>query len=186
MWCKKLTMQDARKDCNPWSRTLGSRQFGNSWCMTWTQMCGLTVVFEGSDSLAELQRVQRLLHWRCGCLRGCRIIKSSLFNLHQLWNKNDRYCSCRLFHVASSLILESLRNSVFRNGRNNFASPRVWLLVFTTKKFLIHKRVKKQALQYLCNSISLLTNKKVKVFNGLSYSTSKKNSETRGSTTTHP
>jgi len=81
--------------------------------MTCTQTCGLTVVFEGSDSLAELQRVQRLLHWRCCCLRGCRIIKSSLFNLHWPWNlnlhfspvcgKNDWYCSCRLFHVASSL-----------------------------------------------------------------------------------
>jgi len=47
---------------------------------TLTQMSGLTLVSEGSDSLAELQRAQRLLHWRC-YRRGCRTIKSSLFNL---------------------------------------------------------------------------------------------------------
>ena len=50
-------------------------------------MCGLTVVFEGSDSLAELQRVQRLLPLRCYYMKGCRIIKESskdVFNLHEL------------------------------------------------------------------------------------------------------
>ena len=141
---------------------------------SWTQMCGLTVVFEGSDSLAELQRVQRLLRWRCCCLRGCRIIKSSLFNLHRPWNlnphfppawgKNDRYCSCRLFHVASLLILESLRNSAFGNDRNNFASPQVWLLVFTT--MLLHRYCRACFFTHLwikkILNFSLLTNKKVK------------------------
>jgi len=46
------------------------------------EMSGLTLVSEGSDLLAEPQRVQRLLHWRCYFLRGCRMIKSSLFNIH--------------------------------------------------------------------------------------------------------
>jgi len=41
-------------------------------------MSGLTLVSEDFGSLAELQRVQRLLHWR-RFLRGCRMIKSSLF-----------------------------------------------------------------------------------------------------------
>jgi len=38
-------------------------------------MFELTLVSEGYGSLAELQRVQRLLHWRFCFLRGCRMTK---------------------------------------------------------------------------------------------------------------
>jgi len=43
------------------------------------EMSGLTLVSEGSDLLAEPQRVQRLLHLISGSLRGCRVIKEKSF-----------------------------------------------------------------------------------------------------------
>ena len=50
-------------------------------------MSALTLVSEDSGSLAELQRVQRILPLRCYYMKGCRIIKESskdVFNLHEL------------------------------------------------------------------------------------------------------
>ena len=99
----ELTMQEACKDCNPQSRTATPNQglqppirdcnpqSGTAtpnlglWVLEnilgvliRTQMSELTLVSEDFGSLGELQRVQRLLHLRCGFQRGCRMIKSGL------------------------------------------------------------------------------------------------------------
>ena len=45
-------------------------------------MSGLTLVSEGSGSLAELQRVQRLLLLRGYYERGCRMVEGRSKNLY--------------------------------------------------------------------------------------------------------
>ena len=94
VWKQQRSQSESVLQAIPSRQTLFTvpRQFGKSCYMTLiirTQMSGLTLVSEGSGSLAELQRVQRLLHLISGSLRGCRVIKEKSF----CWHLTSEICA---------------------------------------------------------------------------------------------